>query len=145
MDAGGYRQEYFPANDIDLWGRIADAGGLILVQPEYLMHYRVHAGSATAQGFKNARLKYQSARDSMRARRRGLPEPAWDAYVESRLNAPWWKRLNRWRKTNARRLYRQAAQNLLSRKAVRAAAEIFAATLLQPTYTVPRLKGQLLK
>jgi dTDP-4-amino-4,6-dideoxygalactose transaminase len=144
-DAGGYRQEYFPANDIDLWGRIADAGGLILVQPEYLMQYRVHAGSATAQGFKNARLKYQWARDSMRARRRGLPEPAWDAYVESRLNAPWWKRLNRWRKTNARRLYRQAAQNLLSRKAVRAAAEIFAATLLQPTYTVPRLKGQLLK
>src|SRR2546429_7769402 len=45
---GAYRQEYFPANDIDLWGRFADAGALILVQPEYLMQYRVHGGSATA-------------------------------------------------------------------------------------------------
>lgn len=142
---GAYRQEYFPANDIDLWGRIADAGGLILVQPEYLMKYRVHSGSVTAQGFEHARLKYQWARDSMRARRRGLPEPPWLEYVESRLNSPWWKRANRWRKTHARRLYRQSAQNLLSRKAVRAAVEIFAATLLQPTYTVPRLKGQILK
>jgi hypothetical protein len=61
------------------------------------------------------------------------------------LNAPWWKRLNRWRKTNARRLYRQAAQNLLSKRAVRAVMEMGAATLLQPTYTLPRLKGQILK
>jgi hypothetical protein len=145
LSVGAYRQEYFPANDIDLWGRFADAGALILVQPEYLMQYRVHGGSATAQAFETARLKYQWARDSMRARRKGLPEPAWDEYVASRLNAPFWKRLNRWRKTNARRLYRQAAQNLLSKRAVRAVMEMGAATLLQPTYTLPRLKGQLLK
>ena len=145
VSIGGYRQDYFPANDIDLWGRIADAGGLILVQEEYLMKYRVHGGSATAQAFIHARQKYQWARDSMRARRKGLPEPSWEDYIAERQNAPVWKRFNRWRKTNARRLYRQAAQNLLSRRAVRAAWEICAATLLQPTYTVPRLKGQFLK
>jgi len=108
-----------------------------------LMEYRVHGGSATAQAFETSRLKYQWARDSMRARRRGLPEPSWEEYVASRLNAPWWLRLNRWRKTNARRLYRQAAQNMLTRKAVRAACELGIATVLQPTYTMPRLRGQL--
>jgi glycosyltransferase involved in cell wall biosynthesis len=144
-EIGGYRQEYGPANDIDLWARLCERGVLILVQEEYLMEYRVHRGSETAQDFEHARLKYQWARDSMRARRQGRPEPPWDAYVDSRLHAPWWKRLNRWRKTNARRLYRQSAQNLISRRAIRALMEMAIATLLQPTYTVPRLKGQILK
>jgi glycosyltransferase involved in cell wall biosynthesis len=144
-EVGGYRQEYGPANDIDLWARLCERGALILVQNEYLMEYRVHAGSETAQDFEHSRLKYQWARDCMRARRQGQPEPPWAAYVEGRLHAPWWKRLNRWRKTNARRLYRQSAQNLISRRALRALMEMTMATLLQPTYTVPRLKGQILK
>lgn len=146
LDAvGGYRQEYFPANDTDLWGRLADRGALILVQPEYLMEYRIHGASATAQAFETSRLKYQWARDSMRARRSGQPEPSWEAYVAGRLTAPLWKRMNRWRKTNARRLYRQAAQNMLTHRAMRAALELAAATALQPTYTMPRLKGQFLR
>lgn len=145
VEAGGYRQAYFPANDTDLWGRLAERGALILVQQEYLMEYRVHGGSATAQAFETSRLKYQWARDSMRARRKGLPEPSWEEYVAGRLNAPWWRRVNRWRKTNARRLYRRAALNMLTKKAARAACELALATLLQPTYTMPRLKGQFLR
>lgn len=145
VKVGGYREEFKQANDIDLWGRIADAGGLILVQEEYLMKFRVHGGSNTSQSFRNARLKYQWARYCMRARRAGKPEPAWEAYVAERENAPLWKRLNRWRKTNARQLYRQSAQDLISRRAARAVIEICAATLLQPTYTLPRLKGQMSK
>ena len=144
-EVGGYRQEYGPANDIDLWARLSERGALILVQEEYLMEYRVHEASETAQDFEHSRLKYQWARDSMRARRKGQPEPRWEEYVYGRLHAPWWKRLNRWRKTNARRLYRQAAQSLISRHAVRAFIEMAMATLLQPTYTVPRMKGQLLR
>ena len=145
VEVGGYRQEYFPANDTDLWGRLADREALILVQPEYLMEYRIHGGSATALAFRTSRMKYQWARDSMRARRKGLPEPTWDEYVASRLNAPTWRRLNRWRKTNARLLYRQAAQNMLINRAIRAGFELAIATALQPTYTVPRLRGQFLR
>jgi len=144
-EAGGYRQEYGPANDIDLWARLCERGALILVQDEYLMEYRVHKGSETAQDFEYSRLKYQWARDCMRARRQGRMEPPWETYVAGRLHAPWWKRLNRWRKTNARRFYRQSAQDLISKRAVRALMEMVIATFLQPAYTVPRLKGQILK
>jgi glycosyltransferase involved in cell wall biosynthesis len=144
-EAGGYRQEFGPANDIDLWARLCESGALILVQDEFLMEYRVHMGSETAQDFEHSRLKYQWARDCMRARRGGLTEPLWETYLDGRQHASWWKRLNRWRKTNARRLYRQSAQNLISRRSIRALIEMAMATLLQPTYTVPRLKGQLLK
>ena len=73
------------------------------------------------------------------------PEPSWESYVEQRHGAPLWKRLNRWRKTHARRLYRQSAQNVISKHALRAGVEMLGATLLQPSYTVPRLKGQILK
>ncbi len=142
VKAGGYREAFGPANDIDLWGRLADAGALILVQPECLMQYRVHNGSISAQDFRLARLKYQWARDCMRARRKGAREPAWEEYVAQRQNAQWWLRLNRWRKTNARRLYRQSAQEFISDHVFRAALQVGLATLLQPSYTVPRLLGQ---
>ncbi len=140
---GGYRAAYDPANDTDLWGRLADAGGVILVQQEYLMKYRVHGGSITSQSFERLRTKYQWARDCMRARRKGLPEPTWEDYVAARRNAPWWKRLNRWRKTNARKFYRQSAQDLISNHTFRAAFEVFLAMLLQPSYAAPRLLGQI--
>ena len=138
----GYRGQFDPANDIDLWARLCEAGALILVQPEYLMKYRVHSGSISSKSFQFARLKYQWARNCMRARRSGLPEPGWEEFLEQRHNAPWWRRLNRWRKTQARRLYRQSAQHHIVRRQLRAAIDIGLATLLQPTYTVPRLRGQ---
>ena len=140
--AGGYRGQFDPANDIDLWARLCEEGALILVQPEYLMKYRVHSGSISSNSFKVARLKYQWARNCMRARRSGLNEPDWEEFLAERQNAPWWKRLNRWRKTQARRLYRQSAQHHIIHQRLRAVMDIGLATLLQPTYTVPRLRGQ---
>jgi glycosyltransferase involved in cell wall biosynthesis len=145
LDAlGGYRPEFDPANDIDLWCRISDRG-LILVQPEYLIEYRIHGGSLSAQSFELARLKHLWARDSMIARRRGVPAPSWPEFLAARNNAPWWLRLNRWRKMQAKRLYRQAAQNRLSARRSRALFEMSVAAALQPDYTLPRLKGQLSK
>lgn len=142
VQVGGYREAFGSANDIDLWGRLVDAGAIILVQPEYLMKYRVHGGSLTAQRFQLARLKTQWARDCMRARRRGVPEPAWEEYVAQRQSAPWWLRLNRWRKATAQRLYRESGQEFISDHVFRAALHIGVAMLLQPLYTVPRLLGQ---
>jgi glycosyltransferase involved in cell wall biosynthesis len=142
---GGYREEFGPANDIDLWCRIGERGAMILVQPEYLMEYRVHGGSISARSFVLARLKCQWARDCMRARRSGQPEPTWDAFLAARNNAPWWLRLNRWRKTHAKRLYRQSGQNFSCQRRLRAFVEIALATLLEPNYTLPRLQVQRLK
>ncbi|MBV9227137.1 MAG: hypothetical protein JOY85_24135, partial [Acidobacteriaceae bacterium] len=143
VKVGGYRGAFDPANDIDLWGRMADAGAIILVQPESLMKYRVHDGSISARSYSRNRLKYQWARDCMRARRRGNPEPGWEEYVAARERAPLWKRANRWRKTSARQLYRQSAQNYLARRFFSALWSILLAALLQPSYAVVRLLAQL--
>jgi len=139
---GGYRPAFDPANDIDLWCRISDDAA-VLVQPEYLMEYRVHGGSDIARAFRLSLQKTLWARDCMRARRASKPEPVWEDFLAGRKNASWWLRLNRWRKANAKRLYRQSALNRISSHAFRSLVEMGVATLLQPAYTLRRIKGQL--
>jgi len=138
---GGYRPQFEPANDIDLWCRVADHG-VVLVQPEYLIEYRVHGGSGIARAFSLSLQKAIWARDCMRARRSSTPEPTWEQFVAGRRSAPWWLRLNRWRKANAKRLYRQSALDRISSQMFPAVIEMSAAALLQPTYAVRRLIGQ---
>jgi len=138
----GYRGAFDPANDIDLWGRLVDAGALILVQPEPLMKYRVHDGSISAHSFRRNRLKYQWARDCMRSRRRAEVEPAWDEYVASRESASFWKKLNRWRRASARQLYRQSGQHFISRRVLQACCGISLAIVLQPSYAIRRFLTQ---
>ncbi len=141
QEVGCYRPEYDPANDIDLWCRISDRH-LILVQPEFLMEYRVHGGSLSAASYELGRLKHLWARDSMIARRASKPEPNWAQFLDARHNSPWWLRLNRWRKLHAKRLYRQAAQHHLSRRRARSVFEMSLSALLQPEYTITRFRGQ---
>lgn len=143
-EVGGYRPQFGAANDIDLWCRISDRN-LILVQAECLMEYRIHGGSLSAQSYELARLKHLWARDSMIARRSSQPEPLWEQFLAGRNAAPWWVRLDRWRKLHAKRLYRQAGQHRVSSRPALALLEMGAAAVLQPDYTIPRLKGQLSK
>jgi glycosyltransferase involved in cell wall biosynthesis len=143
LELGGYRPEFEAANDIDLWCRISDRH-LILVQPEFLMDYRIHGGSLSTQKYELARLKHLWARDCMIARRNARPEPSWEEFLERRRNAPLLLRLNRWRKMHAKRLYRQAAEyHVVSRRA-RSFVAMGLAAFLQPEYTIPRLKGQII-
>jgi glycosyltransferase involved in cell wall biosynthesis len=140
-EAGGYRQDFFPAEDIDLWARISERG-MILVQTERLMEYRVHAGSSVTQSFMSSRMKYEWSRACSAARRSGGAEPDWDTFISDWNAKPWPHRLNRWRKINAKRLYREAAYHWISKRRPLAAVEFAMGTALQPTYTLQRLSQQ---
>jgi glycosyltransferase involved in cell wall biosynthesis len=142
IEAGGYREEFGPAHDIDLWSRIADRGALILVQAEYLMEYRVHDAAMSARMFQIARLKTQWSRACMIARRSGKAEPSWEHFEAARKAAPWWLRLNQWRKGNAKRLYRQSGLRFITGHTLRALVDIALASLLQPIYAAVRLWRQ---
>ena len=144
LKVGGYRVEFDPANDIDLWARISEHD-MILVQPDYLMEYRVHPGAGMAQSFLGARMKYDWSRVCMKARRSSQPEPTWEEFLAEWNNQPWLLRLNRWRKITAKRLYRQAALHWITGPSIHAALEFGSAVILQPSYTIPRWKGQLLR
>ncbi|MFM2422842.1 MAG: hypothetical protein RL291_1372 [Pseudomonadota bacterium] len=48
LDAGGYRAQFVPAEDLDLWLRLARIGPMkVLAEP--LLVYRLHPGQVTAQ------------------------------------------------------------------------------------------------
>ncbi len=138
---GGYRTAFEPANDGELWNRISEIGP-ILIQQEYLVEYRVHSQSLSAQSFLKMRMKHDWIRASMRARRQGDPEPSWQEFLRQWNAEPVYRRINRRRKISAKRHYRQAGLHYACGRRGRAALDLFAAVVMQPAYVLPRLKQQ---
>ena len=53
LSVGGYRPEFWPCEDIDLWARFIDSGYKLKVQQEYQMKYRLHNRSTWLKNFHN--------------------------------------------------------------------------------------------
>jgi glycosyltransferase involved in cell wall biosynthesis len=145
LEIGGFRGEFFPAEDSDLWNRMAERGHAMLVQDEVLMKYRIHGSSAVTSSFEQARLKYEWSRSCMAARRLNKPELNWEEFKSDWCRAPLWRKLDRWRKTQAKRNYRLAGQHRLDGQLHLAIFSMALAALLQPLYTMIRLKNQLFR
>lgn len=145
LKVGGYRQPFWPAEDIDLWNRLAEQGHLVLCQDEVLMRYRIHGGSISTSNFRMTRMKYEWVRVCMRARRQGQPEPLWEDFLTQWKQSPLLKRLHHWRKTDAKFYYRKAAHECIDGQYLTGIPALGMAFLLQPGYTLKRLKHQIFK
>jgi glycosyltransferase involved in cell wall biosynthesis len=143
QQVGGYRQEYWPADDLDLWDRIGQAGHMMLVQPEYLMKYRVHASSISMAAGRRQVATMDWVEDSKNRRRAGLPELSFAAFLIERDRRPWPARLNGHRKTMARLLYKAAVHHWSTHDYVRFAPELAGALALQPELVLPRVLPRL--
>jgi glycosyltransferase involved in cell wall biosynthesis len=129
---GRYRDETWPAEDLDLWNRIADAGHRILVQPEYLIRYRVHEQSITVRESRKGRLYVHWLIDSTLRRRQGLPERTFEEFRESMRAWPWYRRLNFARKEQAQIFYKHGAFLYSNGSPIRAALWAGIASVLDP-------------
>jgi hypothetical protein len=106
---GGYRSQFVPTEDIDLFLRMVETGGRCANLPEPLMRYRQHPGSANYTRFAEQEQKRKACVDDA-FRRRGVPMPA-DWRLAPRRQVPladvlskWgWIALNKRRLTAARR------------------------------------------
>jgi glycosyltransferase involved in cell wall biosynthesis len=93
LAVGGYRPEFEPAEDLDLWLRLGEKGRLVNL-PEILMQYRQHPRSFSEQ-YQPRQLARSVAAVADARRRRGLPPqeidvPAWrpvDRYSRMRTYA----------------------------------------------------------
>lgn len=74
---GGYRHEFYTAEDLDLWLRLGEAGRLANL-PDALLRYRLHSQSLSGS---NAELQREAARRSCAAAwdRRGLTDRVFTA------------------------------------------------------------------
>jgi len=70
---GGFRQSYYPADDLDLECRLSQAGKVLILR-EPLIAYRFQTGANTYRVFADMREKSHWAKDSYRRRLQGFPE-----------------------------------------------------------------------
>ncbi len=108
QSVGGYRPRFWPADDIDLWTRVDDAGGAILVQPEYLLRYRVHGGGSAFGKSREVQVIREWIRACSLRRRAGLSEPSREEFLDYRMSRPFHERLNTHRREIADASYRAA-------------------------------------
>jgi glycosyltransferase involved in cell wall biosynthesis len=141
---GGYRSQFRVGEDVDMWNRLLEAGYKILIQPEYLVKYRIHSGSVCIARARHIREQVHWYRDSMLRRRSGQPELPWDEYLRFRRTLPWYVRANAWRKDTAKVLYKAAAFHFAERRYHLLAPIVIAALILQPSYTIPQIASKLL-
>jgi len=139
LEVGGYRSQFNPADDIDLWNRVAEAGHMVYGQDEVLMKYRLHLGSDIAQAYFTARDKYDWVRNSMKRRRNNLEELSWEDFQNELEQHPPLKKLNRKRKILAKKYFRLAGLHYVSQKKNKAFVELTAAVALQPDYAFNRI------
>jgi glycosyltransferase involved in cell wall biosynthesis len=144
LAAGGYRPEFWPADDFDLWARIAEQDHLILVQQEYLVQYRIHGASISIAAAAKAGLHVRWAKECALRRRRGLNEPTYEQFREIDQSRPLLARANRHRKDLAKVLFKQALYDYSMSRYVRAGAVMAAACLLRPGFALPRLYSRFL-
>ena len=116
QNAGGYRQEFWPAEDIDLWNRLAEQGHKILVQPETLLDYRIHGGSASISRARLTRIKVRWLKDSMLRRRSNEPELTWDQFLALRRKYPLKRRINEERVDFSQIFYKAAVGHFAKRQ-----------------------------
>jgi len=140
---GGYRKQYWPADDLDLWNRIADRGHMMLVQEEFLMKYRLHGKSICMTAGRHQVLTSDWVEESKQRRRAGLPEHTFDQFVAVRNARPWPARVNDFRKTMARTWYKAATHHWSRHNYLRFAPNIAGAMLFEPKMVLPRVLPRL--
>lgn len=136
---GGYREQFDGLEDCDLWNRIAETGHGVLVQPEYLLKYRLHNKSHTIPRVRQLALKRRWLEDCMLHRRRGAAEPAWDNFLARRKALPWTTRIDQDRRDLGWILYKQAVSANLRGSRHSMLANLTGAVLLSPRDTSLRV------
>jgi hypothetical protein len=145
QEVGGYRQAFWPAEDIDLWNRIVERGHRVAVQDEYLLKYRIHGSSAS---IGRARLMQQKAmwmEECIACRRAAKPEPTWDQFLASRKAGSPFARFGGWRRELGRTFYQAAIHHFSTRCYRKLIPSILAAAALEPGLVLGRVLPRLVR
>jgi glycosyltransferase involved in cell wall biosynthesis len=140
---GGYRKEFWPSEDIDLWNRLVEKGYKILVQPEYLLDYRMHGTSASIAMAHLTRMRIRWMRECLVRRRAGKPELDWETFLSNLRSAPLLTRLNWKRKDMAKVFYKSAVLHYAQEQYLALFFTLSMAFLLQPKMTVRHVSSKM--
>jgi glycosyltransferase involved in cell wall biosynthesis len=136
---GGYRKQFWPAEDLDLWNRLVENGYRLLVQPEYLLDYRMHGNSATISGARTTCTKDRWLKDCALRRRAGESEMDFESFLLRLRAAPLLTRINRARKDYAKVFYKSAVLHYAQKEYLSLLLKIMCAIVLNPNYALRRV------
>lgn len=138
---GGYRGQFWPCEDIDLWNRAIENGANIHVIQKYLIKYRLHSSSAIAKSHLHNRKLYRWVRECMRLRRSGLSEISLSEFSSSYNFS-----FNRMRKDYCKLFYRNSGLNFFKGSIfskINGIFKIIIALILDPKYVIPKIIKQI--
>jgi len=136
---GGYREAFAPAEDVDLWIRMAEQGHLMLKIPEPLLLYRMHGASLTMTQNARQRLLHRWAIACGEARGKGLTEPSYCEFAAEENRRPPIERARIARRETGERLYQQAALCYAEQRPLGMILNLIAAAVMHPAHVIPRL------
>jgi glycosyltransferase involved in cell wall biosynthesis len=139
LGAGGFRPHTYPADDLDLWNRLAEAGHRMLVQEDYLIKYRQHASSVSIASNRRQVVTMEWLADCKAHRKNGVPERSLEKYLIEINALPWTRRWNHRRRIAARTLYKSAIVRLAGGNRPGFLMTLAAAGLLDPALVGPRV------
>lgn len=138
----GYREEAWLAEDTDLWTRMAEEKREVLVQPEFLTHYRVHGSSVSRKKMETQNLVVAWLKLCLRCRQQGTPAPTWQAFLDDRARQPVTVKLDRWRRSKAKNLYKEATLSYARRAYLTCGTQLAISLLLQPSHAFKQLRSK---
>ncbi|HEY3695290.1 glycosyltransferase family 2 protein [Phenylobacterium sp.] len=139
---GGYDSRYDKCEDVELFMRMYEAGWPMLVQPERLTRFRVHASSTTASSVRVQYFLNEAIFANFRRRRRGDADLPVEHYMAAAHASPW-----RWLITEgrilSRRLQRMRTVALMADRRLAGTLALVAAAAVDPISTTGALRRKL--
>jgi glycosyltransferase involved in cell wall biosynthesis len=139
LAAGGYREQFVQAEDVDLWLRMAEKGHLLLKMPEPLLLYRLHGESLTMKRNAEQKRCHRWVMACAEARGKGREEPSLEDFLQTERRRPWPARVLALRREAGERCYQKAALHYAGGNYPALAACLCLAACLNPSHVIPRL------
>ncbi|MGE0745902.1 MAG: glycosyltransferase family 2 protein [Rhodospirillales bacterium] len=138
LSLGGYSAAMEPCEDAHLFARMIASGGTILIQPEVLTCYRVHAGSISSRRAREMGLKARFVYRNFYAERDGRPAVDWPGFLAELGRQPAWRRVRLHAELTSERLLAAYATALVNRRRARATMLLAAASACKPAKAMRR-------
>lgn len=134
LKVGGYKEEVFYTQDLDLWNRMAETGYNLVVTPKILVNYRIHGGSIMSTKYLKIPYEYYWIVDSTYKRRKGKEELDYETFLKELHKKSFKYRMSIKRKVFYKYFYRNAGLMYAEKKPLKFLINIAAAFLLNPIY-----------
>jgi len=137
----GYREELKCMVDLDLYTRLVEKGGVMIIMPDKFINYRMHLSSVMALTSKNNMTQKTRAwlRDSYKKRAKRLPELGFEEFTQKENKVPILTKWNRQCKEMAYHYRRNSIIYYGDNQYLSFVYSVGMATLLQPIHTLGRV------